>query len=52
MARVDGVRGWAILAALVAGLGLAPRPAAASDPAILLRPAQVFTAEDGVVHKG
>ncbi len=52
MARVDGVRGWAILAALFAGLVLAPRPAAASDPAILLRPAQVFTADDGLVHKG
>jgi imidazolonepropionase-like amidohydrolase len=46
-------RGWSILAALIVGLSLAPRPAAAaSDAAILLRPAQVFTADDGVVHKG
>jgi imidazolonepropionase-like amidohydrolase len=46
-------RGLSILAALIAGLNFAPRPvAAAGDPAILIRPAQVFTADDGVVHKG
>jgi imidazolonepropionase-like amidohydrolase len=46
------VRGLSILAALIAGLSLGPRPAAAGAPATLLRPAQVFTADDGVVHKG
>jgi len=46
------VRGLSILAALIAGLSLGPRPAAAGEPATLLRPAQVFTADDGVVHKG
>jgi imidazolonepropionase-like amidohydrolase len=45
--------GLGILAALVAGLSVSPRSAAAAaDSVVLLRPAQVFTADDGVVHKG
>jgi imidazolonepropionase-like amidohydrolase len=46
-------RGLSIVAAIVWALSLSPRPAAAANEVpILLRPAQVFTADDGVVHKG
>jgi imidazolonepropionase-like amidohydrolase len=42
-----------IFAAWFAALSLAPQPpAAAAEAAILLRPARVFTADDGETHRG